>query len=896
MAEEIVTELAMTLIKKLISTLSSEMKMPELVRQDVQSVERELKRMKDFVRLADADAQARARVKEVNDLACDTEDLLDESRVYMAMPHRHGIKGFIDDIVEKIKKCREKHEIYNRLQEIKERIKQADERSSHFHVEPVEERGEPPDLKQLAALFVEEKDLVGIDKPREDLIKWLLEGSKSLRVISVVAMGGMGKTALVKNVYDNSEVRKPGQFDFHVWFTLQKTFDVEMLLRNMIQQLLDQEEEDPTTAIEVHHVSASLLGPYIPTETRATKKQREIEAANVDGLIQILRGHLQNKRYVIVLDELWSISAWESIKLAFPDNELGSRVVITTRNTQIAATASSLYCPQNEALVYNLQPLSEEDSRTLFCKKAFASETCPQDFKDVSEKFLKTCGGLPLAIVTIGGLLAITRPKTVEKWTKLHENLGHAIDAHPNLEVIKHILSLSYDDLPYHLKLCFLYLSIFPEDYPIRRGRLVRLWMGEGLFNAEPPMTVEDMADECFDELVTRSMIQVTETDPSGKAKSCKVHDIMREIIISKSREEEFFYSILKPSSPRPTTEKVRRLTTHCDVRHPLNVSFAHLRSLILFSVFVSSSLKSAKLLRVLDVERQDIGSHFLPHGSRLQHLRYLNLRGTERARLPEALSMLQNLEMLDLRDSYIVELPAGIVKLQRLRYLAVYSPRRNGVSMPRGICGLKELCTLVLANAEAGFIEEVAQMERLRRLGVSQLTMQNEGHFWTAIQKLSRLQSLTAHSKEDNLMSSMGSSSQLPSLLRSLKLHGLVMEKLPGHIESLKNLAKMVLSGTKLKDDPFPVLEKLPSLSELRLHEDAYVGEELHSKGGFLKLRTMHLMRLSELKLVMVKGMAMPIVESLRIKWCGKGRAKEDGVNLQMEGDRDSLIDRQVQ
>ncbi|EHA8592362.1 putative Disease resistance protein RPM1 [Cocos nucifera] len=266
---------------------------------------------------------------------------------------------------------------------------------------------------------------------------------------------------------------------------------------------------------------------------------------------------------------------------------------------------------------------------------------------------------------------------------------------------------------------------------------------------------------------------------------------------------------------------------------------------------------------------------------------------------------MLQNLEMLDLRDTYIYELPDGFVELRRLRYLAVYhaeritaktvAPRRHGISMPKGIRKLAQLSTLVLANAEHDFIVELEGMEQLRRLGVAQLTMENEGHFWAAIQKLRRLHSLTAHSKEDTLTSSMGSFDQLPSLLRSLKLYGLVMEKLPRHIESLSHLAKMVLSGTRLADDPFPVLEKLPSLSELRLHKDAYVGKKLHSRRGFSRLRTMHLMHLGELEQVMVKVEAMPIVESLRIKWCGRAWPKER-VDFQMEGFRESLIDHDVQ
>jgi hypothetical protein len=115
-----------------------------------------------------------------------------------------------------------------------------------------------------------------------------------------------------------------------------------------------------------------------------------------------------------------------------------------------------------------------------------------QVFKDNSEKvdlrpdmveqarlILKKCDGLPLAISTIGGFLA-TKPKTATEWRRINDRISAELEISPELRTIKTVLVRSYDGLPYHLKACFLYLSIFPEDHKIRRKPLIRRWVAEG--------------------------------------------------------------------------------------------------------------------------------------------------------------------------------------------------------------------------------------------------------------------------------------------------------------------------------------------------------------------------------------------------------------------------------
>ena len=146
---------------------------------------------------------------------------------------------------------------------------------------------------------------------------------------------------------------------------------------------------------------------------------------------------------------------------------------------------------------------------------------------------LKKCNGLPLAIVTIGGYLA-NQPKTIVEWRKLTEHISAELEMNPELGTIRNILMRSYDGLPYHLKSCFLYMPIFPEDFRVGRGRLVRRWTAEGYPREVRRKSAEEIADGYFMDLISRSTIL-----PSKKSiysttgiDSCQVHDLMRDIAI----------------------------------------------------------------------------------------------------------------------------------------------------------------------------------------------------------------------------------------------------------------------------------------------------------------------------------------------------------------------------
>jgi hypothetical protein len=162
-------------------------------------------------------------------------------------------------------------------------------------------------------------------------------------------------------------------------------------------------------------------------------------------------------------------------------------------------------------------PLSTENSKSLFFKRIFGSEdTCPPQLEEISFKILEKCKGSPLAIVTIASLLA-NKVSTEEEWDRVYSSIGSTLEKDHYVEEMRRILSLSYDDLPHHLKMCLLYLSIFPEDYEIERDRLVKRWIAEGFIDTEHGQDLQEIGKCHFNDLINRNMVQPVKIQYDGQ-------------------------------------------------------------------------------------------------------------------------------------------------------------------------------------------------------------------------------------------------------------------------------------------------------------------------------------------------------------------------------------------
>ncbi|KAG6469635.1 hypothetical protein ZIOFF_070565 [Zingiber officinale] len=350
--------------------------------------------------------------------------------------------------------------------------------------------------RAYSPMLTDEDDLVGIEVNKSKLLSWLTNADtcRKMTAIAVWGMGGHGKTTLVSNVYRNNTVKS--HFDCQVWVTVSQTYSaLEELLRIMIQEIFK--------------------GKKVPVPNGITTMQR-LE------LFDIIKESLQQKRYIIVLDDVWHVDLCNDISRAFVDSNNGSRLIITTRMHEVARMA-------NDEHIIKLQQLDEKDAWILFCKKAFQrgnSRDCPKELEDYTGRILNKCQGSPLAIVAVGSLLSF-KEKSETEWKKVHDRLHWELENNPALDKVKNILNLSFNDLPDYLKNCFIYCSIFPEDYLIKRKKLIRLWVAEGfMMTRSSDKSMEEEADDYLAELVDRSMLQVVKRNGFGRLKTFRMHDV----------------------------------------------------------------------------------------------------------------------------------------------------------------------------------------------------------------------------------------------------------------------------------------------------------------------------------------------------------------------------------
>nr|TKW01380.1 hypothetical protein SEVIR_8G176301v2 [Setaria viridis] len=532
---------------------------------------------------------------------------------------------------------------------------------------------------------LEESQLIGREKEISKIIGLISnKASQQSQVISVWGMGGLGKTTLANGIYQSPKLSD--MFEKHAFATIMRPFNPADLLRSLVRRL--QEES---------------------SKKEELLNNRPSKTKSLQGLTKELKRLLEKKSCLIVLDDLLSIEEWDHIIQGFSWMEKTTQIIVTTREESIAKHCSGKY-----GIVHNLEILKEEDALNLFSLKVFGKdadfvkqnpefvEEANQNLKkcgglplvkatdlikknpelvEEMKKILKKCGGLPLAIVTIGGYLA-SQPKTRAEWRKLNENISAELEMNPELGMIRTILQTSYDGLPYELKSCFLYLSIFPEDYIISQRRLVYRWTAEGYSQERRGKSANEIAENYFAELKCRSMILPFQQSVHSRKSidSCKVHDLIRDIAISKSMEENLVFRL----------EEGCDLSTHGAIRHlaigsnwkgdqselERIVDLSRLRSLTVFGEFgafrpfyISDKMR---LLGVLDLEDiKCLQYYHLDHIWKLIHLKYLSLRGCFGIDLlPDSLGNLIQLQVLDVRGTYIMALPKTIIKLRKLQYI----------------------------------------------------------------------------------------------------------------------------------------------------------------------------------------------------------------------------------
>ncbi|SPT20141.1 unnamed protein product [Triticum aestivum] len=686
--------------------------------------------------------------------------------------------------------------------------------------------------------FVKDQDLVGIEENRMLLTGWLHSEETENNVITVSGMGGLGKSTLVSNVYEREKIKFPA----HAWIVVSQIYTVDALLRKILWKI--GYTEKPLSA--------------------------GMDKMDIYDLKKEIEKMLENRAYLIVLDDVWEQEVYFKICDAF-QNLQGSRIIITTRKDHVAGISS----PTRHL---ELLPLSNPDAFKLFCRRAFHNRkdhTCPKDLETIATSIVEKCHGLPLAIVTIGSMLSSRQNLDVYK--QKYNQLGHELS---NNDHVRAILNLSYHDLSDELRNCFLYCSLFPEDYHMSGDSLVRLWVAEGFVQSKGKNTAEMVAEGNLMELVHRNMLEVVEYDELGRVNICKMHDIMRELASSVAKEERF-----ASTDDYSAMTDIRRLSS-CKWKDDtaLKAKLSHLRTVVSLGVIpsspdmLSSILSVSNYLTVLELQDSEITEVPKSIGSQF-NLRYIGLRRTKVKALPDTIEHLSRLHTLDIKQTKIEKLPRGLFKIKKLQHLFAdrYVDEKqvefryfNGMQAPKELSNLEELQTLETVESSNDLAEQLKKLMQLRSLWIDNISAAECANLFVTLSNMPLLSSLLLCARDEN--EALCFEALQP---RSTDLHKLIIRgkwakgtlNCPIFLKHGTHLKYLALSGCHLVEDPLEMLARhMPSLTYLRLNNMHGANTLALSANSFPNLKTLVLRCMHDVSELNITEGALPCVEGLYI------------------------------
>ncbi|XP_027178495.1 putative late blight resistance protein homolog R1A-3 [Coffea eugenioides] len=635
---------------------------------------------------------------------------------------------------------------------------------------------------------IHNEDLVGLDDALQAITHRLTRGSRQLDVVPIVGMPGLGKTTLANKVYNSPSVRS----HFHVrgWCCVSQTFSTHSLLTQLLCSI---SSESPDKYLKM----------------------------DANDLAMKLRQVLLRTRYLLVLDDLWDVETWNLLKISLPNDGNGSRILLTSRLHSLSLQIK----PDNER--YHLRQLNDVESWTLLQKKLFDKEGCPPTLSEVGSQIAKCCGGLPLTIVLVAGILATI---TQDSWEEVAESLSSTVLYD---EYCMKILELSYRHLPEYLKACLLYFSAFQEDEVINVQRLLWLWISEGFVQQTEGKSLEEVAYDCLLALINRSLVMVTKKRTTNGAKTCQLHDVVHEFCVKKAKEESFLHIIHSWKDPFSLTGPSyhHRVCVHYTSElkiWELMLIFPNLHSLFLFGPYhhvpkeENLGILFPKLLRVLDLGDLNFRGSFPMAVLLLVRLRYLALSGI--TSIPSAIANLSRLEALIVeKTSTDIVLPNTIWNIKTLSYLRTTKGAIVGFIFP--ITNLEvspdldhlETLSLAIDPSSQSLQKILTKLPSIRRL------------------KCKRSYGLGEATRNCDKILVFDCLNQLQSLrLTAFDGYGF---KFP------LNLKKLTLKWNRQPWSEISTIGKLPNLEVLKLLKESFVGEEwVMEEGEFPSLRVLEL------------------------------------------------------
>ncbi|XP_037468462.1 putative disease resistance protein At1g50180 [Triticum dicoccoides] len=800
----------------------------------------ELKRLKSYLKSADpkrrsGDELVTTWVSQIRDAAYEAENAI-EAADYMEKRNRlkKGFKGAISRYARFPSDVITLHTIGAEIQRVKRKISEIFDSANRLKiildtsdVETVQTEDEyPQDYGTMHQNF-QDIDLVGFGDEYKEIVGKLVDKDDiTLSVVSIVAMGGAGKTTLARKVYTLSSVKQ--HFEAASWVTVSQKFKGIDLLKDIMKQIMGGRDE-----------SIAKMNEY------------EVGKEIHDFLLQ--------KRYLVVLDDVWETDTWDQINKrvnAFPDATNGSRVLLTTRKEDVANHV------QMPTYVHHLKKLDHEKSWELFSCKALPSYKRSvirdvDEFETLGKRLAKKCDGLPLALAVLGGYLS--KNLNAQTWFNILSDWPLT----KNGQMMRDILARSYKDLPNHyLRACFLYLAAFPEDDVIFVSDLIELWIAESFIPHTAKHMLEETARSYVTELAQRSLIQVVHRSRAhGWIERIRIHDILHDWCLEEARQDGFLDAIDKTAGQAGASSLSDNLMSYRFSFQTLSDQILpathNVRSLLGFEL-ESVSLPKLRFLRVLCIEKSTLKDFSSVIGGCI-HLRLLRLTNCGRVAFPSSIGKLLYLQTIDLRRTEFESVvPNSLWDIPTLRHVYL----GDGFSPPPPARSVrlqpKELQSFVLGLDLETVGTDYRCLDMMIFLG-----------------QLNQLTTLSLWMDPDIPAEVLNIFANMPRLVDISLGQFDVLHKLPA--EFPQSVRRLVLYADVIKQDPMPILEKLPCLVVLKL--SGYKGQTMCcSSQGFPRLQHLALDRFSTEVWRMEEG-TMPKLSHLTLRYCVKMSKLPEGL-----------------
>ncbi|XP_024016652.1 disease resistance protein RPS5 [Eutrema salsugineum] len=642
-------------------------------------------------------------------------------------------------------------------------------------------------------------------------------------------MGGVGKTTILTRI-NNKLGQISGGFKIVIWVTVSRD--------SLVGKIQDDIGEK--------------LGLRGEEWNRKKESQKAIE----------LYSSLKDKKFVLLLDNLWRKIDLEEIGIPFPTMGSKRKVAFTTRSREVCARMG----------VHNpveIQCLAPDDAWELFKKKVGANTLkSDPDIQDLAKRVVEKCGGLPLALNAIGETMACKT--TAQEWNCAVDVLTSSAAEFSGMEDdILPVLKYSYDSLKSEqVKSCFKYCALFPEYYLITKDRLIDYWICEGfIIENEDREKVVHQGHDIIGILVHTCLLMEDERDK----RKVKMHDVVREMALWVASEfgkhkENFVAQAKFKLHGIPRTIKnwsdVKRMSLMCnEITYLSDIP----RTPELLTLFLQQNQKLQKIseefftsmprLAVLDLSKNYFLSELPERISELVSLKYLDLSETSIERLPIGIRELKRLIHLNLERTLSLESISGVSHLSRLKILGLkYSALQLDLSSLKELQAMDHLDILTMSISSISKMKQLLSAYKLASL-VTDLSIDSylkvEGLSMPSMDKCRRLSISTC-------------------VIWEIKI-----DRTYSEIPCFPNLSDVHISECNINLKDLTWLMFVPNLSKLTIVtakqlEDIISKEKAESViKPFQKLKCLQLHGLPKLKSIYKSPLPFPYLRNIDVRNC---------------------------